>query len=78
MNAWSEYLRAQAEMADRMADKMTTPETRREFTDIAGSFRRDADIEEEISGTPRLTMPPRQSCPASSHGGPDWRPTLLG
>jgi hypothetical protein len=47
MNAWSEYLRAQAEIADRMAGTMTTPEARREFADIASSFRRDADIEDQ-------------------------------
>lgn len=52
MNAWSEYLRAQAEIADRMAGTMTTPEARREFTEIAGSFRRDADIEDQTPSLP--------------------------
>lgn len=47
MNVWSDYLRAQAELADRMAVTMTTPESRQEFAEIAGNFRRDAEIEDE-------------------------------
>jgi hypothetical protein len=76
MNAWSEYLRAQAEIADRMAGTMTTPESRKEFTEIAGSFRRDADIEDETPSLPRLTMPPKLSYPPASCGPSDWRPNL--
>jgi hypothetical protein len=52
MNAWSSYLREQADIAERVSKTMTTPETRKEFADIAGSFRRDADLEDE---TPTLT-----------------------
>jgi hypothetical protein len=46
MNAWSEYLREQAVIADRYAKTMTTAETIKEFVDIAESFRRDADAED--------------------------------
>lgn len=46
MNAWSEYLREQAVIADRYAKTMTTAETIKEFLDIAESFRRDADAED--------------------------------
>ena len=47
MNAWSEYLRGQAAIADRYAKTMTTAETIKEFADIAESFRHDADLEDE-------------------------------
>ena len=47
MNAWSEYLRGQAAIADRHSRAMTTSEAIKEFADIAESFRRDADAEEE-------------------------------
>lgn len=53
MNAWSDYLREQAAMADRMSETMTTPEGRKEFADIAGSFRRDADHEDAKPSLPR-------------------------
>jgi hypothetical protein len=43
MNAWSDYLREQADIADRYARTMTTAETVKEFVDIAESFRRDAE-----------------------------------
>jgi hypothetical protein len=43
MNAWSEYSRGQAVIADRYAKTMTTAETMKEFADIAESFRHDAD-----------------------------------
>jgi hypothetical protein len=46
MNAWSDYLREQADIADRYAKTMTTAETVKEFVDIAESFRRDADAED--------------------------------
>ncbi len=46
MNAWSEYLRGQAVIADRHSRSMTTPEAIKEFADIAESFRRDADAED--------------------------------
>ena len=43
MNAWSEYLRGQADIADRHSKAMTTTESVKEFADIAESFRRDAE-----------------------------------
>jgi hypothetical protein len=46
MNAWSDYLRGQAEIADRYSRTMTTIESVREFAEIAESFRRDADAED--------------------------------
>ncbi|MEO6841675.1 MAG: hypothetical protein ABI192_13005 [Bradyrhizobium sp.] len=46
MNAWSDYLRGQAVIADRHSKSMTTPETKKEFADIADSFRQDADAED--------------------------------
>jgi hypothetical protein len=46
MNAWSDYLRGQAIIADRHSKAMTTAETIKEFADIAESFRRDADAED--------------------------------
>ena len=46
MNAWSDYLREQAVIADRYAKTMTSAETVKEFVDIAESFRRDADAED--------------------------------
>jgi hypothetical protein len=47
MNAWSEYLRGQAVIADRYAKKMTTAAAIKEFADIAESFRHDADVEDK-------------------------------
>jgi hypothetical protein len=47
MNAWSEYLRGQAVIADRYAKTMTTAATIKEFADIAESFRHDADVEDK-------------------------------
>jgi hypothetical protein len=46
MNAWSDYLRSQAVIADRHAKAMTTAESIKEFAEIAESFRRDADAED--------------------------------
>lgn len=46
MTAWSDYLRQQVVVADRVAATMTTADARKEFADIAASFRRDADIED--------------------------------
>jgi hypothetical protein len=46
MNAWSDYLRTQAVLADRISRTMTTAATAKEFTDYAASFRRDADAED--------------------------------
>jgi hypothetical protein len=43
MNAWSDYLRDQAVIADRHAKSMTAPADAREFAEIAESFRRDAE-----------------------------------
>ena len=47
MNAWSDYLRSQAVIADRYSKTMTTAEAIKEFADIAESFRHDADVEDE-------------------------------
>jgi hypothetical protein len=47
MNAWSEYLRGQALIADKYAKTMTTAATIKEFADIAESFRHDADVEDK-------------------------------
>jgi hypothetical protein len=46
MNAWSEYLRGQALLADRISKTMTTAALVKEFADYAISFRHDADAEE--------------------------------
>lgn len=46
MNAWSEYLRGQALIADRYSEAMTTTEGANEFAEIAESFRRDANAED--------------------------------
>jgi hypothetical protein len=48
MTAWSDYLRQQAIVADRVAGSMRSPESQKEFADIAASYRRDADIEDGI------------------------------
>jgi hypothetical protein len=47
MNVWSEYLRTQAVLADRIAKTMTTAATVKEFADYAEGYRRDADAEDE-------------------------------
>jgi hypothetical protein len=47
MNVWSDYLRTQAVLADRIAKTMTTAATVKEFADYAESYRRDADAEDE-------------------------------
>jgi hypothetical protein len=46
MNAWSEYLRTQAVLADRISKTMTTAATAKEFADYAEAYRRDADAED--------------------------------
>jgi hypothetical protein len=46
MSAWSEYLRTQAVLADRISKTMTTAATIKEFADYAEGFRRDADAED--------------------------------
>jgi hypothetical protein len=46
MNAWSEYLRTQAVLADRISRTMTTAAMVKEFADYAESYRRDADAED--------------------------------
>jgi hypothetical protein len=46
MNAWSEYLRGQARLADRIAKTMTTAALAKEFADYAISFRQDAEAED--------------------------------
>jgi hypothetical protein len=51
MNAWSEYLRTQAVLADRISKTMTTAATVKEFADYAESYRQDADAEDR---TPML------------------------
>jgi hypothetical protein len=49
MNVWSDYLKAQAVLADRISKTMTTAATVKEFADYAEGYRRDADAED---GTP--------------------------
>ncbi|MET0724535.1 MAG: hypothetical protein ABWY64_27415 [Tardiphaga sp.] len=51
MTAWSDYLREQALVADRVASSAINADSRREFEDIAASYRRDADIEDATSGS---------------------------
>ena len=46
MNPWSDYLRTQAVLADRIAKTMTTAATVKEFADYAEGYRRDADAED--------------------------------
>jgi hypothetical protein len=46
MNAWSEHLRGQALLADRISKTMRTAALVKEFADYAISFRRDADTED--------------------------------
>ena len=46
MNAWSEHLRGQALLADRISKTMTTAALVKEFADYAISFRLDADAED--------------------------------
>ena len=46
MNAWSEHLRGQALLADRISKTMRTAALVKEFADYAISFRRDADAED--------------------------------
>jgi hypothetical protein len=46
MNAWSDYLRGQAALADRISKTMTSAEMVKEFADYAVSFRQDADAED--------------------------------
>ena len=43
MNVWSEYLRTQAVLADRISKTMTTAATVKEFADYAEGYRRDAE-----------------------------------
>lgn len=62
MTAWSDYLRQQAIVADRVAAGSTTTGARKEFTDIAASYRRDADIEDgTISETDPASQLPRRN-----------------
>jgi hypothetical protein len=62
MTEWSNYLRQQAIVADRVASNTTSLESRKEFTDIAISYRRDADIEEGLiaSLAPASLLPRRK------------------
>ena len=46
MKAWSDYLRTQAVLADRISKSMTTAATVKEFADYAEGYRRDADAED--------------------------------
>jgi hypothetical protein len=46
MNAWSQYLRTQAVLADRISKTMTTAAMVKEFADYAEGFRQDADAED--------------------------------
>jgi hypothetical protein len=47
MNEWSDYLRGQAVLADRISKTMTTPDMVKEFQGYAASFRRDAEAEDK-------------------------------
>jgi hypothetical protein len=47
MNVWSNYLRTQAVLADRISKTMTTAATIKEFADYAADYRRDADAEDK-------------------------------
>lgn len=65
MNVWSEYLKAQAELADRMAATVVSAELRKEFAEIAVKFRRDAEIEDETPRHPAMERSyPRASSPS--------------
>jgi hypothetical protein len=46
MKPWSEYLRTQAVLADRISKTMTTAAMVKEFADYAEGYRRDADAED--------------------------------
>ena len=46
MNVWTDYLRTQAVLADRISKTMTTAATIKEFADYAEGYRRDADAED--------------------------------
>ena len=46
MNAWSDYLRTQAVLADRVSRTMTTVASIKEFADYAEGFRREAEAED--------------------------------
>jgi hypothetical protein len=48
MNAWSEYPRTQAVLADWISKTMTTAATIKEFADYADGYRRDADAEDSM------------------------------
>lgn len=62
MTAWSDSLREQAIVADRVAKTMTAPQANKEFKDIAASYRRDADIE-DATPTPDGNSPPLSEVP---------------
>jgi hypothetical protein len=47
MNSWSDYLKAQAVLADRISKTMTTAATIKEFADYAESYRQDADAQDK-------------------------------
>ena len=46
MNPWSDYLKAQAVLADRISKTMTTAATVKEFADYAEGFPQDANAED--------------------------------
>jgi hypothetical protein len=46
MNVWSDYLRTQAVLADRISRTMTTAASIKEFSGYAEACRRDADAED--------------------------------
>jgi hypothetical protein len=50
MTKWSNYLRGQAVLAERISKTMTSPDMVKEFQGYAASFRRDADAEDESRG----------------------------
>ena len=57
MSVWSDYLRTQADLADHLARTLPTPGAREDFAEIAGGFRRGAEIEDAAPTHARLTMP---------------------
>ena len=73
MNAWSEYLRTQAVLADRISKTMTTAATVKEFADYAEGYRRDADAEDEtIAGGTAAITDAGMTDTAASSPCPGW------
>jgi len=56
MNRWSNYLREQAELAERLSRTMPTRDLAREFEGYAASFRRDAEAEDNAPARHRASL----------------------